>query len=367
MFEELEAVRARYDAINDRLADPNVLQDLKEVQRLGKEQAQLRPLVDLYQRYRRAEQAIADARQLLETERDEEMVDYARQELERQQTEQERLARELHAALVPKDPNDDKDVIVEIRGGTGGEEAALFAADLFKMYSRYAELKRWRVELLSSSVTERGGFKEVIFEVRGKGAYSRLKLESGVHRVQRVPETEAQGRIHTSTATVVVMPEAEDVEVAIDPERLKVDVYRSGGHGGQSVNTTDSAVRLTYIPEDGGEPIVVAIQDERSQLKNRAKAEKVLKTRLLARQQEQEAAQLTKVRRSAVGTAERSEKVRTYNYPEGRITDHRIDLKYYKLPQFLTGDLDPVLDRLLAADQANRLSGRDGGANGEVQ
>ncbi|TMD04161.1 MAG: PCRF domain-containing protein, partial [Chloroflexi bacterium] len=196
---------------------------------------------------------------------------------------------------------------------------------------------------------------------------SRLKLESGVHRVQRVPETEAQGRIHTSTATVVVMPEAEDVEVAIDPERLKVDVYRSGGHGGQSVNTTDSAVRLTYTPEDGREPIVVAIQDERSQLKNRAKAEKVLKTRLLARQQEQEAAQLTKVRRSAVGTAERSEKVRTYNYPEGRITDHRIDLKYYKLPQFLTGDLDPVLDRLLAADQANRLSGRDGGANGEVQ
>jgi peptide chain release factor 1 len=367
MFEELEAVRARYDAINDRLADPNVLQDLKEVQRLGKEQAQLRPLVDLYQRYRRAGQAIADARQLLETERDAEMVDYARQELEKQQQEQERLARELQSALVPKDPNDAKDVIVEIRGGTGGEEAALFAADLFKMYSRYAELKRWRVELLSSSVTERGGFKEVIFEVRGKGAYSRLKLESGVHRVQRVPETEAQGRIHTSTATVVVMPEAEDVEVAIDPERLKVDVYRSGGHGGQSVNTTDSAVRLTYTPEDGGEPIVVAIQDERSQLKNRAKAEKVLKTRLLARQQEQEAAQLTKVRRSAVGTADRSEKVRTYNYPEGRITDHRIDLKYYKLPQFLTGDLDPVLDRLLAADQANRLSGRDGGANGEVQ
>jgi peptide chain release factor 1 len=367
MFEELEAVRARYDAINDRLADPNVLQDLKEVQRLGKEQAQLRPLVDLYQRYRRAGQAIADARQLLETERDAEMVDYARQELEKQQQEQERLARELQSALVPKDPNDAKDVIVEIRGGTGGEEAALFAADLFKMYSRYAELKRWRVELLSSSVTERGGFKEVIFEVRGKGAYSRLKLESGVHRVQRVPETEAQGRIHTSTATVVVMPEAEDVEVAIDPERLKVDVYRSGGHGGQSVNTTDSAVRLTYTPEDGGESIVVAIQDERSQLKNRAKAEKVLKTRLLARQQEQEAAQLTKVRRSAVGTADRSEKVRTYNYPEGRITDHRIDLKYYKLPQFLTGDLDPVLDRLLAADQANRLSGRDGGANGEVQ
>jgi peptide chain release factor 1 len=367
MFEELESVKARYDAINDRLADPTVLQDLKEVQRLGKEQAQLRPLVDLYQRYRRAGQAIAEARQLLETERDPEMVEYARQELEKQQAEQERVARELQAALVPKDPNDDKDVIVEIRGGTGGEEAALFAADLFKMYSRYAELRRWRVELLSSSVTERGGFKEVIFEVRGKGAYSRLKLESGVHRVQRVPETEAQGRIHTSTATVVVMPEAEDVEVAIDPERLKVDVYRSGGHGGQSVNTTDSAVRLTYTPDDGGEPIVVAIQDERSQLKNRAKAEKVLKTRLLARQQEQEAAQLTKVRRSAVGTAERSEKVRTYNYPEGRITDHRIDLKYYKLPQFLMGDLDPVLDRLLAADQANRLSGRDGGANGEVK
>jgi len=365
MFEQLEAVQARYDAISDRLADPKVLQDLKEVQRLGKEQAQLRDLVGLYRRYRRAEQAVRDTRQLLETERDPEMVDYARQELDKQQAEQERLARELQAALVPKDPNDAKDVIVEIRGGTGGEEAALFAADLFKMYSRYAELKRWRVELLSSSVTERGGFKEVIFEVRGRGAYSRLKFESGVHRVQRVPETEAQGRIHTSTATVVVMPEAEEVEVAIDPDRLKVEVFRSQGHGGQSVNTTDSAVRLTYSPEDGGPPIVVSMQDERSQLKNKAKAEKVLMARLLARQQEQQQAELTQVRRSAVGTAERSEKGRTYNFPQGRITDHRIDFKYFKLPQFLAGDLDPVIDRLLAADQATRLAGDGPGANGE--
>lgn len=364
MFEQLEAVKARYDAISDRLADPAVLQDLKEVQRLGREQAQLRDLVDLYQRYRRAEQASEDARQLLETERDAEMIEYARQELEKQQAEQERLAQELQVALRPKDPNDAKDVIVEIRGGTGGEEAALFAADLFKMYGRYAELKRWRVELLSSSVTERGGFKEVIFEVRGKGAYSRLKFESGVHRVQRVPETEAQGRIHTSTATVVVMPEAEEVEVAVDPDRLKVEVFRSQGHGGQSVNTTDSAVRLTYSA-DGGAPIVVSIQDERSQLKNRAKAEKILKARLLAREQEQQQAQLTQVRRAAVGTAGRSEKVRTYNYPEGRITDHRIDLKYFKLPQFLAGDLDPVLDRLLASDQANRLAGGGSGADGE--
>ena len=357
MFEQLEAVRQRYDAISERLADPAVHQDLKELQRLGKEQAQLRDLVQTYQAYRRAERGMADARDLAEHEKDPEMQAYARQEFDKQQAERDRLENELKVALVPKDPNDDKDVIVEIRQGTGGEEAALFAADLFRMYSRYAESRRWKVDLVSESVTERGGFKEVIFEVRGKGAYSRLKFENGVHRVQRVPETEAQGRIHTSTATVVVMAEAEEVDVAIDPERLKVDVYRSGGHGGQSVNTTDSAVRLTYTPEDGGPPIVVTCQDERSQLKNKAKAEKVLMARLLDRQVAQQHAALTEVRRSAVGSGDRSEKVRTYNYPEGRITDHRIDFKYYKLPQFVeAGDLDPVIDRLIAWDQANRLS-----------
>jgi peptide chain release factor 1 len=369
MFEQLEAVRERYDAIGRRLADPEVHSDLKELQRLGKEQAQLRDLVQLYAAYRRAEQGMAEARELAQHERDPEMQAYVQQEFEKQEAERDRLERELKLALVPKDPSDEKDVIVEIRQGTGGEEAGLFAADLFRMYSRYAESRHWKVDLVSESVTERGGFKEVIFEVRGKGAYSRLKFENGVHRVQRVPETEAQGRIHTSTATVVVLPEAEDVEVAIDPDRLKVEVFRSTGHGGQSVNTTDSAVRLTYSPEDGSTPIVVSCQDERSQLKNRAKAEKVLMARLLDRQLAQQQAALTQARRSAVGTGDRSEKIRTYNYPEGRITDHRIDFKYYKLPQFVeAGDLDPVIDRLIAWDQANRLSepGPNGKPNGKT-
>ena len=357
MFEQLDAVRERYDAITQRLADPSVHSDLKELQRLGKEQAQLRDLVQLYDGYRRAERSMAEARELAEHERDPEMQAYARQEFEKQQAERERLAQELKAALVPKDPNDEKDVIVEIRQGTGGDEAALFAADLFRMYGRYAESRHWKVDIVSESVTERGGFKEVIFEVRGRGAYSRLKFENGVHRVQRVPETEAQGRIHTSTATVVVLPEAEDVEVAIDPDRLKVEVFRSTGHGGQSVNTTDSAVRLTYMPEDGGEPIVASSQDERSQIKNRAKAMKVLLARILDRQLAERQAALTQARRSAVGTGDRSEKIRTYNYPEGRITDHRVDFKYYKLPQFVEqGDLDPVIDRLIAWDQSSRLS-----------
>ncbi|HET9849170.1 MAG TPA: peptide chain release factor 1 [Candidatus Dormibacteraeota bacterium] len=357
MFEQLDAVRERYDTITQRLADPAVHSDLRELQRLGKEQAQLRDLVQLYEAYRRAERSMAEARELAEHERDPEMQAYARQEFDKQQAEHDRLGQELTLALVPKDPTDEKDVIIEIRQGTGGDEAALFAADLFRMYSRYAESRHWKVDIVSESVTERGGFKEVIFEVRGRGAYSRLKFENGVHRVQRVPETEAQGRIHTSTATVVVLPEAEDVEVAIDPDRLKVEVFRSTGHGGQSVNTTDSAVRLTYMPEGGGEPIVASSQDERSQLKNRAKAMKVLLARILDRQLAERQAALTQARRSAVGTGDRSEKIRTYNYPEGRITDHRIELKYYKLPQFVQeGDLDPVIDRLIAWDQGNRLS-----------
>jgi peptide chain release factor 1 len=357
MFEQLDAVRARYEEITRRLSDPGVHSDLSELQRLGKEQAQLREVVQLYEAYLKADRAMKEAEEMAKQERDPEMQAYARQEFERQEAEHDRLEAELKVALIPRDPNDEKDVIVEIRQGTGGDEAALFAADLFKMYGRYAESRRWKVDLVSESQTERGGFKEVVFEIRGKGAYARLKFENGVHRVQRVPETEAQGRIHTSTATVVVMPEAEEVDVAIDPERLKVDVYRSGGHGGQSVNTTDSAVRLTYTPDDGGPPIVVTCQDERSQLKNKAKAEKVLMTRLLDRQMAQQHAALTEVRRSAVGSGDRSEKVRTYNYPEGRITDHRIDFKYYKLPQFIgEGDMSPVIDRLVAWDQANRLN-----------
>src|SRR3989454_7786184 len=274
MFEQLEAVRARYYAITERLAEPAVHADLKELQRLSKEQAQLRDLVQLYEAYRRAERAMAEARELADQERDPEMQAYARQEFEKQQAERDRLEGELKLALVPKDPTDDKDVIIEIRQGTGGDEAGLFAADLFRMYSRYAESRRWKIDLLSENVTERGGFKEVVFEVRGRGAYSRLKFENGVHRVQRVPETEAQGRIHTSTATVVVMPEAEEVDVAIDPERLKVDVYRSGGHGGQSGNTTDSAGRPPDTPGGGGPPGAVTPPDERPQLKDKGQGGK---------------------------------------------------------------------------------------------
>src|SRR5437667_7251298 len=299
MFEQLEAVRARYYAITERLADPAVHADLKELQRLSKEQAQLKDLVQLYEAYRRAEHAMAEARELAEQERDPEMQAYARQEFEKQQAERDRLEGQLKLALVPKDPTDDKDVIIEIRQGTGSDEAGLFAADLFRMYSRYAESRRWKVDLHSENVTERGGFKEVVFEVRGRGAYARLKLENGVPRVRRVPPTEAQGRIHTSTATVVVLPEAEEVEVAIDPDRLKVEVFRSTGHGGQSVNTTDSAVRLTYLPEDGSEPIVASSQDERSQLKNRARAMKVLLARVLDRPLAKPQAALTLARRSA--------------------------------------------------------------------
>ena len=351
MFEQLDAVRARYDEITQRLSDPAVHADLKEVQRLGKEQAQLRELVQLYDAYRKADRGMTEAREMAEQERDPEMQAYARQELERQQAERNRLEAELKLALIPKDPNDEKDVIVEIRQGTGGDEAGLFAADLFKMYGRYAEARRWKVDLVSESQTERGGFKEVVFEIRGRGAYSHLKFENGVHRVQRVPETEAQGRIHTSTATVVVMPEAEEVDVAIDPERLKVDVYRSGGHGGQSVNTTDSAVRLTYTPEDGGPPIVVTCQDERSQLKNRNKAMAVLRARLYDLEQSKRNQEIESTRRSQVGTGDRSEKIRTYNFPQDRVTDHRIGFTAHHLEGFMDGGLDELIAALTADDR----------------
>src|SRR3989454_2485228 len=304
MFEQLEAVRARYYAITERLAEPAVHADLKELQRLSKEQAQLRDLVQLYEAYRRAERAMAEARELADQERDPEMQAYARQEFEKQQAERDRLEGELKLALVPKDPTDDKDVIVEIRQGTGGDEAGLFSADLFRMYSRYSESRRWKVDLLSENVTERGGVKEEGLDGRGRGAYSRLKFENGVHRVQRVPETEAQGRIHTSTATVVVLPEAEEVDVAINPDRLKVDVFRSGGHGGQSVNTTDSAGPVTHFPGDGGPPIVVTRQDERSQLKNKAKAEKGLIAPPLHPPMAQQQEAPTGGRRSAVGSGD---------------------------------------------------------------
>lgn len=350
-LDRLPSIRTRFDEIGRQLSDPAVQSDRFELQRLGREQAQLRPLVEAYEAYLRASRAHAEAAGLARTERDPKMLEYLRQEEEQQRQERDRLEAQLKQLLVPRDANDDKDVIVEIRAGAGGDEAALFAADLFKMYGRYAEGRRWQVEVMSASPTGIGGWKEVIFEVRGNGAHGRLKYENGVHRVQRVPATEASGRIHTSTATVVVMPEAQEVEVALDPDDLEVEVYRSSGHGGQSVNTTDSAVRITHRPTG----IVASCQDERSQLKNRAKAMKVLLARILDLKRSEQEAELARVRRSAVGSGDRSEKVRTYNFPQGRITDHRIDLKHYNLPQFLNGDLDPVIDALAGADQARRL------------
>src|SRR5438874_9622683 len=338
MFEQLEAVRARYYAITERLADPAVHADLKELQRLSKEQAQLRELVQLYGAYRRAEHAMAEARELAEQERDPEMQTYARQEFEKQQAERDRLEGQLKLALVPKDPTDDKDVIIEIRQGTGGDEAGLFAADLFRMYSRYADSQRWRVEIMSASPTETGGFKEVIAAIEGKDVYSKLKFESGTHRVQRVPATEAQGRIHTSAVTVAILPEAEEVEVDIDPADLRIDVFRSSGPGGQSVNTTDSAVRVTYEPKDRkGLRIVVTCQDEKSQHKNRAKALKVLRARLMDILEGEHQAQLSEQRRAQIGSGDRSERIRTYNFPQSRLTDHRIQLTLYKLEEIMEG------------------------------
>ncbi|MFS8544492.1 MAG: peptide chain release factor 1, partial [Limnochordales bacterium] len=293
----------------------------------------------------------------LEEKLDPEMRELAREELARLSQREAELEKELRVLLLPKDPNDEKNIIVEIRAGAGGEEAALFAADLFRMYSRYAENRGWRVEMMSASPTELGGFKEVIFMVHGKNAYSRLKYESGVHRVQRVPTTEASGRIHTSTATVAVLPEAEEVDVEIRPEDLRIDVFRSGGHGGQSVNTTDSAVRITHLPTG----IVVTCQDERSQLQNREKAMRVLRARLLDMKRREQEEELAAARRSQVGTGERSERIRTYNFPQGRMTDHRIGLTLYKLDAVLQGELDEVIDALVMADQAEQLERQEAG------
>jgi peptide chain release factor 1 len=318
---------------------------------LGRELARLEPLVAGLREWRAVREELEGARAMAE-DPDEEMRTMAREEVERLTAREAALEADLRLQLVPRDANDDRNVILEVRAGAGGDEASLFAADLYRMYARYAERRRWKVEILTTSESEAGGFKEVIAEVRGDAAYSRLKFESGVHRVQRVPTTEAQGRIHTSTATVSVLPEADDVEVQIDEKDLRVDVYRSSGPGGQSVNTTDSAVRITHLPTG----LMVAIQDEKSQHKNRAKAMSVLRARLLEIEQERQAAERGEERRSQVGSGERSEKIRTYNFPDDRVTDHRIGLTVHNLPGLLEGDLDRVVEPLLEADQARRLA-----------
>lgn len=349
----LQAARERHLAIQRELEDPAVSGDPGELERLGKEAGELRPVVGALDGLERSQRAEAEARKLAGQETEAEMRAFLEGEARREGEEvQERLA-QLKALLVPKDPDDARDAVVEIRSGTGGEEAALFAADLMRMYLRFAERRHWRVELLDSSPSEGGGFKEVGFEVHGKGAYGTLKFESGVHRVQRVPKTEAQGRIHTSAASVVVLPEADDLEVEIQDEDLRVDVFRSTGPGGQSVNTTDSAVRITHLPTG----LVVTCQDEKSQHKNRAKALRVLRSRLYDLRQREREAELQQTRRSMVGRGDRSEKVRTYNFPEARITDHRIDLKVHQLARVLEGELELLVEPLQAAEQARRLAG----------
>ncbi|HEY8171318.1 MAG TPA: peptide chain release factor 1 [Candidatus Limnocylindria bacterium] len=350
MIDRLGELEARYEEIGRQLSTPDVAGNPQMLADLGREMSRLEPIVAGLRMWRSSQTQLDQARAMA-ADSDPEIRAMATEEIERLSGEAAVLEADLRRRLVPRDPNDDRNVIVEVRAGTGGEEAALFAADLYRMYARYADRRRWKVEVLSTSEAEAGGFKEVIAEVRGSGAYSRLKFESGVHRVQRVPTTEAQGRIHTSTATVSVLPEADEVEVQIDEKDLRIDVYRSSGPGGQSVNTTDSAVRITHLPTG----MMVAIQDEKSQHKNRAKAMSVLRARLLEAEQQRQAAERGEERRSQVGSGERSEKIRTYNYPDDRVTDHRIGHTVHNLPGLLEGDLDRVIEPLLEADQARRM------------
>ncbi len=347
----LTQIEERHEELGQAMSDPSVTGDRDRLRSVGQEYAALEAIVDTIRRLRDAEQRVADARELQQGD-DADLADLAREEEGTASLEVDRLTEKLRTQLIPRDPLDDKNVIVEIRAGEGGEEAALFAGELYKMYLRYAERHRWKAEELSASRSEKGGYKEVIFRIDGRGAYSRLKFESGVHRVQRVPATEAQGRLHTSTATVAVLPEAEDMDLHIDDEDLKIDVYRAGGHGGQGVNTTDSAVRITHLPT--GE--VVICQDERSQLKNKAKAMTVLRARLLARERERRDAEVGAVRRAQIGRGERAEKMRTYNFPQDRLTDKRLGHNLSNLPRRMDGELDDLIDALMHQDEAERLA-----------
>ena len=350
MFNKLNAVADKYDELEALLSDPDVMADMEKWQRYTREHAALTPIVAAYRDYQAALLTIAEDKGLLD-EADSEMKQLLEEEIAAQEERRDQLAQELPILLLPRDPNDDKNVIVEIRGGVGGEEAALFAATLFRMYARYAERQGWKTEILSSNPTEIGGFKEISFLVNGDGAYSRLKYESGTHRVQRIPVTESGGRIHTSAVTVAVLPEAEEVEVTVDPNDLRIDTYCASGAGGQYVNRTETAIRITHLPTG----IVVQCQDEKSQLKNREKAMKVLRARLYDRAQQERADAVAADRRSQVGSGDRSERIRTYNFPQGRVTDHRIGLTLYKIDAVLDGELDELLSALITADQAERL------------
>ena len=352
MVDKLEDLLVRLEEILSELNEPGVANDPARFQKLMKEQSELQPIVDAYKEYKACQQTVEESLMMLDEESDEEMREMLKEELADAKSRIEELETELKILLLPKDPNDSKNVIVEIRAGAGGDEAALFAAEIYRMYVKYAESRRWKTELMSLNENGIGGFKEVTFMINGAGAYSRLKYESGVHRVQRVPETESGGRIHTSTITVAIMPEAEEIDFQLDLNDCKFDVFRASGNGGQCVNTTDSAVRLTHIPTG----IVISCQDEKSQLKNRDKALRVLRSRLYDMELQKRHDEEAEARRSQVGTGDRSEKIRTYNFPQGRVTDHRIKLTLHRLDTILNGDLDEIIDSLIAADQTAKLA-----------
>ncbi len=353
MFDKLQSAEDRYEEVTHKLRDPDVINNQEEYKKYMKEYSDLEEIVQKFREYKKVTSEIEEARELLNDTLDKDFREMVQTEFEEAQEKLEIIKKQLKVMIVPKDPNDDKNVIIEIRGGAGGEEAALFAGVLFRAMTRYAERKRWKTEILDSNPTELGGFKEVVFSIEGKGAYSRLKFESGVHRVQRVPSTESSGRIHTSTITVAVLPEVEEVDVDINPNDLRIDTYRASGAGGQHINKTDSAIRITHIPTG----LVVACQDERSQHKNKDRAMKILRSKLYEIAQEQQTNEVAQDRKNQVGTGDRSERIRTYNYPQGRVTDHRINLTLYKLDQVLDGDLDEIIDALITTDQSEKLGG----------
>lgn len=356
MFEKLAAMEVKYDEISEKLSQPEVISDNKLYAQLMKEYKNLTPIIENYREYKKAQASFDEAKELLEGGGlDKDFREMAQSEYEDSKEAMEELSQQLKVLLLPKDPNDDKNVIIEIRGGAGGEEASLFANSLYRMYTMYAEMRGWKQEVLTANPTELGGFKEISFSIEGDGAYSRLKYESGVHRVQRVPETESQGRIHTSTVTVAVLVEADEVELEINPTDLKIDYFRASGAGGQHINKTESAVRITYLPTN----VVVECQDERSQHKNKDKAMKILRSRIYEAMQEEQDAKIASERKMQVGTGDRSERIRTYNYPQGRLTDHRIGLTLYRLEDVLNGNLDEVFDALATADQAAKLANQE--------
>jgi len=350
MFDKLDFILEKYEELSMKVSDPEIINNQKVWQKHIKEMGEMEPIVEKYKEYKKAKEDLAGAKEMLEMG-DEELRELAKMEISEIEDQIPEMESELKILLLPKDPNDEKNVILEVRAGTGGEEAALFGMDLLRMYLRYAERRGWKAEVIDSNETELGGIKEVEVLIKGKGAYSRMKYESGTHRVQRVPDTESSGRIHTSAATVAVLPEVDDVEVTIDPNDVRVDVYRSSGHGGQCVNTTDSAVRLTHLPTG----LVVTCQDEKSQIKNKDKAMRVLKSRLYDMMLKEQNDAISADRRSQVGSGDRSERIRTYNFPQGRVTDHRIGMTIYKLDSFLDGEIDEIVDGLITSDQAEKM------------